>query len=115
MNHEFIREYCLAKPSVTESFPFGDDTLVFKLYDKIFLLLNLGEPNTFNVKCEPEKAIIYRTQFDEILPGYHMNKKHWNTVSFTHTLSDDFMLEMIDDSYSLLLQSIPKKNQSNHQ
>ena len=114
MNHEFIREYCLAKPSVSESFPFGDDTLVFKLYDKIFLLLSL-DSSSFNIKCDPEKAISYRNQFNDIVPGYHMNKKHWNTVSFSGMLSDDLITEIIDHSYQMVLQSFPQKIQAAHQ
>ena len=108
MNHEFIREHCLAKSFVTESFPFGDESLVFKLYKKIFLLLSL-DSSSFNVKCDPERAISYRNQFSDIVPGYHMNKKHWNTVSFSGMLSNDMIIEMIDHSYQLVLQSFPKK------
>jgi predicted DNA-binding protein (MmcQ/YjbR family) len=113
LNHEFIREYCLAKPSVSESFPFGDDTLVFKLYDKIFLLLSLNSPS-FNVKCDPEKAISYRIRYSDIVPGYHMNKKHWNTVSFSGMLSNDLIVTMIDHSYQMVLQSFPQKIQAAH-
>lgn len=108
MNIETIREYILQKPSVTESFPFGGDTLVFKVNGKIFLLAGLDEtPLQFNVKCDPEKAIQLREDHPEsVLPGYHMNKKHWNTVIVDGRLSAKQLKEMIDDSYALVA---PKK------
>lgn len=104
MNIETIREYILQKPSVTEGFPFGEDTLVFKVNGKIFLLAGLDEtPLQFNVKCDPEKAIQLREDHPEsVLPGYHMNKKHWNTVIVDGRLSAKQLKAMIDDSYSLV-------------
>lgn len=104
MNIESIREYILQKPSVTEGFPFGEDTLVFKVKGKIFLLAGLDEsPLQFNVKCDPEKAIQLREDHPEsVLPGYHMNKKHWNTVIVDGRLSAKQLKEMIDDSYALV-------------
>lgn len=112
MNIENIREYCLAKPGVTEGFPFGEDTLVFKVLDKLFLLIGLNDPDSFNVKCEPEKAIAWREQYDEVKPGYHMNKTHWNTVYLNGRLSNGQLHEMIDDSYNLVVQSLPKVKQA---
>ena len=104
MNIEQIREYCLSKNEVEESFPFGNDTLVFKTNGKIFLLLSLEtDPLQFNVKCEPEKAIELREEFPGIiLPGYHMNKKHWNTIVVNGKLLWAQIREMIDDSYNLV-------------
>lgn len=104
MNAEELREYVLQKPSVTEGFPFGEDTLVFKVNGKVFLLVALDEsPMQFNVKCDPEKAIELREEFPEnILPGYHMNKKHWNTIISDGKLSRKLMTEMVDDSYKLV-------------
>ena len=103
MNAEQIRNYALAKEGVTEGFPFGEDTLVFKVNNKIFLLVALDEtPLCFNVKCEPGKAIELRDEYpDAVLPGYHMNKKHWNTVIATQ-LKALLLKEMIDDSYELV-------------
>ena len=103
MNIETFREYCLTKVNVAESFPFGDDTLVFKVGNKIFALVSLTAiPMQFNVKCAPEEAISLREEFpDAILPGYHMNKKHWNTV-IPGTLKNNLVKKMIDDSYSLV-------------
>ena len=111
MNIESLREYCIAKAGVTESFPFGDDTLVFKVGEKIFLLAGLTNPQSFNVKCDPEKAIVLREQYSEIIPGYHMNKKHWNTVYYNQSLSQNILKELIDHSYELVFSSLPKSLQ----
>ena len=104
MDIEILREYVLQKPSVTEGFPFGEDTLVFKINNKIFLLVSLtAAPLQFNVKCNPDKAIELREDYPEnILPGYHMNKKHWNTVIADGKLKDKGIEEMIDESYQLV-------------
>lgn len=104
MNIEELREYVLQKPSVTEGFPFGEDTLVFKVQEKIFLLTGLeSNPLQFNVKCNPDKAVELREEYPEsVLPGYHMNKKHWNTVVVDGVLSRKQLQEMIDHSYALV-------------
>jgi predicted DNA-binding protein (MmcQ/YjbR family) len=103
MNIEDIRAFALKKENVTESFPFGGDTLVFKRNEKAFLLMSLDAiPLRFNVKCDPERAIELREEYpDVILPGYHMNKKHWNTI-IADGLKKDMLKEMIDDSYALV-------------
>jgi predicted DNA-binding protein (MmcQ/YjbR family) len=112
MDIETIREYCLAKKEVEESFPFGETTLVFKVKGKIFLLTGLENPVLqFNVKCDPEKAIEWREQFAAVQPGYHMNKKMWNTVLVDGSISGRILREMIDDSYRLVVLSLPKKDQ----
>lgn len=108
MNIESLRDYCLLKPGVTETFPFGEDTLVFKLADKIFLLCGLNNPDRFNVKCDPERAISLREEFEEVQPGYHMNKTHWNTVFMNGRLSDIQLKEMIDYLNHPILKSLPK-------
>ena len=104
MNIESIREWALLKEGVTEGFPFGEGVLVFKVKGKIFLLLSLDEtPLTFNVKCDPDDAIELREQYpDHVLPGYHMNKKHWNTAVVDGILNSKVIKEMIDDSYKLI-------------
>ena len=104
MNVEDIRQYAIQMPLVTEGFPFGEDTLVFKVNGKVFLLLALdASPVQFNVKCDPEKAIELRETYPEtVLPGYHMNKKHWNTVVVDGTLSNKQLKEMIEHSYGLV-------------
>ena len=108
MNIEFIREYCLKKKGVTESFPFDEDVLVFKVINKIFLLTSLSEPYQFNVKCDPGYAVELREMYDSIVTGYHMNKKHWNTVKF-YELPDELVLKLIDHSYMLVKQSLTNK------
>lgn len=103
MNAEEIRNYALPKADVEESFPFGENALVFKVNGKMFLLLSLySQPLQFNVKCDPEKALEWREQYNSVLPGYHMNKKHWNTVIIDGSLRHQQLKEMIDDSYNLV-------------
>lgn len=104
MDIEQLRNYALTKLNVEESFPFGDDTLVFKVNNKIFLLVSLNtQPLQFNVKCNPDKAIELREEFpDSVSPGYHMNKKHWNTIIVNGKLSNQQLKEMIDHSYLLV-------------
>ena len=111
MNIEELRTYCLSKPGVTESFPFDEVTLVFKVLDKMFCLTSLDKDLSMNVKCKPEKAIELREEFEDVLPGYHMNKKHWNTVNITGRIDDDQLKKWIDDSYDLIVQSMTKKKQ----
>jgi len=104
MNVETIREYVLQKENVTEGFPFDKETLVIKVKNKMFLLLSLDEtPLRFNVKFQPDKAIELREQYPQtVLPGYHMSKKHWNTIVLNGQLSSKIILQMIDDSYTLV-------------
>ncbi len=109
MNIESLREYCLKKPDITESFPFGEDTLVFKVAGKIFLLAGLDEiPLRINLKCDPEKAIELREQYEAVTPGYHMNKNHWNTVIIDGSIPRKELLEWIDHSYILVVDSLKK-------
>lgn len=103
MNIEEVRSYALSLQYVTEGFPFGDDTIVFKVVNKIFLLVSLSsEKLQFNVKCDPEYAIELREKYDSIKPGYHMNKKHWNTVIVDGTLSNQQLKQFISQSYLLV-------------
>jgi predicted DNA-binding protein (MmcQ/YjbR family) len=104
MNIEELWEYCKSKADAEETFPFGPDTLVFKVKGKIFFLASLNkQPVQFNVKCDPEKAIDLREKFASVLPGYHMNKKLWNTVIIDGSISAHQLREFIDDSYQLVL------------
>lgn len=109
MNVEEIRRYALQKEDVTEGFPFGESTLVFKTGGKIFLLLPLDAIElSFNAKCDPDKAIELRELWPEqILPGFHMNKKHWNTI-ITEGLKNNLIEEIIDDSYNLVAKKKKK-------
>lgn len=110
MNIEELREYVLSLKDVDESFPFGEDTLVFKTNNKIFLLVSLSSsPLQFNVKCNPEKAIELREEYSCILPGYHMNKKHWNTIIVDGTLSQSQLKGFIKDSFDLIANKLKKK------
>ncbi len=102
MNIEHLREYCLSLPEVSESFPFDQTTLVFKVRGKMFLLTDLEGQFSMNVKCDPEKAIELREQYPCVKPGFHMNKKHWNTVDIDGTIPDQELKEWIKDSYSLV-------------
>lgn len=110
MNIEELRTYCLSKKGVTEGFPFGPDTLVFKVGEKIFLLTGLdSNPLSFNIKCDPEWAIELREQHPHsVLPGYHMNKKHWNTIRVNGELHRQQLEKMVDHSYELVFNSLPK-------
>lgn len=110
MNIEQLRDYCLLKKRVEETLPFGPDTLVFKVAGKVFLLTGLNEEQlSFNVKCDPDKAIELREEFSCVLPGYHMNKKHWNTIVVDGSVSTKQLKEWIDHSYDLVVESLPKK------
>ena len=111
MNIEALHEYAISKPNTEACFPFGEETLVFKVNEKIFLLASLDSfPLQFNVKCNPDKALELREQFpDAVLPGYHMNKKHWNTIDLFGDVSDELLLELTQHSYDLVFQSLPKK------
>ncbi len=103
MNIEELRNYVLTLEDVEEGFPFGEDTLVFKTNNKIFLLVSLSSiPLQFNVKCNPDYVIELRDKFPAIIPGYHMNKKHWNTIIIDGTLTKKQLKEFINDSYLLI-------------
>ena len=102
MNIEILHEYCLSKKDVTESFPFGDDTLVFKRSGKIFLHANLDGALSVNIKCDPALAIELRERYSSVVPGYHMNKKHWNTVMLDGSIPDSEVFEWIDHSYDIV-------------
>jgi predicted DNA-binding protein (MmcQ/YjbR family) len=108
MNIEEFREYCISKPGVTEEFPFDENTLVFKVMGKMFALTDLGDEFSLNLKCDPERAIELREQFPAIQPGYHMNKVHWNTVKMDGSLSAKLIYELIDHSYQLVVDKLPK-------
>jgi predicted DNA-binding protein (MmcQ/YjbR family) len=111
LNVEQLRDYCLHKSGVTEGMPFGNDTLVFKVGNKIFLLVSLETGNRFNVKCDPELAIELREQHSEVIPGFHMNKVHWNTIYMNGHLTEKQLRDMVDHSYNLIVKSLPKSIQ----
>ena len=116
MNIQQYFEYCLSKKGVTEHFPFDEDTLVFKVGGKMFALSSLsqwekGNPSV-NLKCDPERAEELRAEYDDIKPGFHMSKVHWNTVSVNSDISDKMVRELIDHSYDLIFKSLTKKLQN---
>ena len=112
MNIEELRDHCIAKKGVEETLPFGPETLVFKVRGKAFLLTGLdSRPLQFNVKCDPEKAIELREKYSNVLPGYHMNKKHWNTVIADGTVPDKKLKEWIDHSYEMVVKGLTKAEQ----
>ena len=111
MNIEQIREYCLKKKGVFEEFPFDEETLVFKVMGKIFLLASLESiPLQINPKCDPEKAIELREEYEAVQPGYHMNKAHWNTIILDGTVPSKKIFEWIDDSYNLVVSGLKKSD-----
>jgi predicted DNA-binding protein (MmcQ/YjbR family) len=110
MNIEEIREYCLSKKATTEAFPFDEDTLVFKVMGKMFCLTSLSEPDRINLKCDPEKAMALREEYNCVLPGWHMNKKMWNTVVLDGSVSKNTICEWIDHSYDEVIKKLPKKD-----
>lgn len=109
MNIEDFRDYCLLKAGVTEETPFGPDTLVFKVVGKVFALTDINTFGSVNLKCDPERAVELREQHDYVLPGFHMNKKHWNTILMGTGVPAHHFRELIDHSYDLVRASLPKK------
>lgn len=107
MNIEELRDYCLTKKGVTESLPFDETTLVYKVMGKMFALTDTENDFSMNLKCDPEKAIELREKYPAVQPGYHMNKKHWNTIYIDGSISDVKLKSWIDDSYNLVINSIP--------
>jgi len=109
MNIEELREYCIRKKRVTESFPFDERVLVFKVMNKMFALTNITTCESVNLKCGPEKALGLRATFEGILEGYHMSKKHWNTVLLESDIRTSHLLSLIDDSYNLVVSKLTTK------
>jgi predicted DNA-binding protein (MmcQ/YjbR family) len=107
MNIEVYRNYCLNKKGVTESFPFGDKVLVHKVIGKMFALTDIDEFVSINLKCDPILAIEYRETYAGVTPGYHMNKKLWNTVAVDGSIPDNLIYQWIDDSYNLVVARLP--------
>lgn len=103
-----LREYCLSLPLTEEATPFDEATLVYKVGGKMYSLTNMEDFHYVNVKCDPERAIELREQYADILPGWHMNKMHWNTVRTDGDLPDSFIKELIHDSYMLIVKSLPR-------
>jgi len=114
MHLEQFRQYCLSLPSTEETLPFDEDTRVFKVAGKMFALANMTVFESINLKCDPEQAIELRERYVAVLPGYHMNKQHWNTVLIDGSISNQLLLQWTKDSYDLVVQSLPKKLRAMH-
>jgi predicted DNA-binding protein (MmcQ/YjbR family) len=108
MNIEQVREYCLSKKGVTEELPFDEESPVYKVMGKIFLIASLTPPFSINIKCDPEKAVDLRERYPAVTPGYHMNKLHWNTVEIEGTVRNSLIEEWIDHSYELVVKGLSK-------
>ena len=107
-----LRDWCLSMPGAEEHFPFGEATSVFKVGGKMFALSALGsEPLEVSVKCEPELAVELRNSYPAIRPGYHLNKRHWNTLTLDGSLPDQLVRDLIEDSYDLVVSALPKRVQ----
>jgi len=109
MDIESFRNYCIAKPGTTEEFPFDNNTLVFKVLGKMYALADVDEFESINLKCQPELAAELREKYPGVTPGYHMNKKHWNTVRMDGSIPDPTILSWINLSYDLVVKGLPKK------
>ncbi len=114
MHLEQFRQYCLSLPATEETLPFDEDTLVFKVAGKMFALANMSVFESINLKCDPEQAIELRERYAAVLPGYHMNKQHWNTVLIDGSIPNQLLLQWTKDSYDLVVQSLPKKLRAMH-
>ena len=112
MNIEEYRSYCLAKKGVTEEFPFDNETLVFKVAGKMFALTNVSTFASINLKCDPKKAVELRDQYPAVLPGYHMNKKHWNTILLDGSIPSKLLQNWIDESYIHVVNALPKRERA---
>jgi predicted DNA-binding protein (MmcQ/YjbR family) len=108
MDIESFRQFCLSFPDVSEEFPFGPETLVFKVKGKMFALTDLDLFVSINLKCDPDEAIELRERYPAVQPGYHMNKKHWNTILMDNSIPDRNLKEWIENSYQLVRASLPK-------
>lgn len=108
LNLDKIKRFCYGLPGSAEDYPFDEDTLVFKVTGKIFILVTLEKELSINVKCDPEKAIEYRASYPSVIPGYHMNKTHWNTVFIDGSIDDEVIFKMIEHSYDLVVKSLTK-------
>lgn len=109
LEHDDLRAYCLSQPGAREDFPFGPDAAVYKVSGKMFALIPVGSARTsISLKCDPVRAVMLRDTFSAVRPGYHMNKRHWNTVEIDGTVPDDDVLELIEHSYALVVAGLPK-------
>ncbi|MEM0996587.1 MAG: MmcQ/YjbR family DNA-binding protein [Bacteroidota bacterium] len=114
MDIESLREYCLAKKATTESFPFDEETLVFKVAGKMFAIIPLEHGDRISLKCDPERALELRAEWEEITPGWHLSKKHWNSLMLKGRLSPELIRELVDHSYALVIKGLRKKDRQEY-
>lgn len=114
MDAETFRIFCLSLPGATEEMPFGDSVLVFKVENKMFALSDVVTFESINLKCDPEEAIELRERYTAVLPGYHMNKQHWNTILMDHSIPDSFILQWTKKSYDLIISKLPLKTKQKY-
>ena len=112
MHLDTILSHCYTLKGTEETFPFGPHTLVLKVMNKMYALIDIESPDSINLKCDPEEAIELRERYNAVQPGFHMNKKHWNTVKLDGEVNDILLKEMISKSYDLVVKSLPKKLQN---
>jgi len=112
VNIDAYRNYCLSKKGVTEEFPFGDDTPVYKVMGKVFSITSLEDFSSINLKVDPEQGVLLRERYEAVQPGYHMNKKHWITVRMDGTIPDKQIRSWVDDSYQLVVAKLTKTQKS---
>jgi len=113
MTRDRVLDLCSSLPGAVEDYPFGDEVAVFKVGGRMFALVSLaGEPGSVNLKCDPEWAIALRARYEAVRPGYHQNKRHWNTVELDGTIDDEDLREMIDHSYELIVSRLPRGQQA---
>lgn len=112
MTHKQIEEYLLVKPGARLDYPFGKEAAVYKVHDKMFAIIREGKtPVQISLKCDPLLAETLRNKYESVMPGYHLNKRHWNTVVLTGQLADDEVFDLINHSYNLVVESLPLKEQ----
>lgn len=111
MNREQLKDYVLGKRATEETFPFGPEAAVFKVLGKMFALIPVDDPLSVSLKCDPDFAEVLRDTYEAVQPGYHMNKRHWNTVTIDGTIPDNEVEEMVDESYRLVVSKMTKKDQ----
>ena len=109
MNIEELHLFCIQKVGATDCFPFDNKTLVFKVFGKMFALVDVEDFDSINLKCDPDYALELRERYAAIIPGFHMNQKHWNTIQFFNDVDDQLLKELIDHSYQLVYKGLPKK------
>lgn len=113
MTHKEVEEFLLSKPGAKLDYPFGEEAAVYKVHDKMFAIIREGkDPVQISLKCDPQLAVTLRDKYESVMPGYHLNKQHWNTIVLSGQLADQEVLDLINHSYNLIVESLPQKDQA---